>query len=252
MNDAEKQIVVVKLNKLHGLLSERISIVNVEIGNQEVLIEESKKQLTQVTNDIVKNEEELNKLKSTNQSLQVELEGLENQIKNYINEIQESKREIDEAHRSINERKPKDDFWSNLNRGLKPFTGDIPGMFSSKIGEIESKIKNLDSEIHTKNQNLSGVQIKKGECDSNIAINGNQTKELREKRDNLENKLKELGKVKTQNSDFKLQLETLKTQCKLIIENIDTGKEVLEAGINPVVEIEEKIKTLYSSNGLTY
>ncbi|KAM9983618.1 hypothetical protein ACTFIY_000358 [Dictyostelium cf. discoideum] len=251
MNDAEKQIVIVKLNKLDSILEERISIVIVEIQNQEIFISENIKQLVEVTDEIVKKEEEFKELMKRNQDLQVQLQGYESQIQDYIKEIGNSKQQISEAHDSINGQKPRDDFWSNLNRGLKPFTGDIPGLFSSNIRELENKIKNLDSEIINKSNNIGNLQIQKGEVELKIRENEIKTKELILKREKFENDKKELGKTKTLNGDFKLKLENLNYQCKSIIEAINIGIELLDIGINKILEIEENVKILFSSNGLT-
>ncbi|KAN0009000.1 hypothetical protein ACTFIU_008890 [Dictyostelium citrinum] len=251
MNDAEKQIVIIKLNKLHSILEERIIIVNVDIQKYDVLIEDNKKQLLEVTDDIVKKEKELQELIKKNQDLQVALQGLESQIQDLVTEIRNSKQEIDQANQSINQQKPKDDFWSNLNRGLKPFTGDIPGAFSNNIRELENKIRTLDSEINSKSNNIGDLQRQRGDIEMKINENETKKKELNEKKEKLEKDKKELGKTKTLNEDFKLNLENLKSQCKLIIESINTGKDLIDAGINQFNEIEEKVRVLFSSNGLT-
>ncbi|KAN0030380.1 hypothetical protein ACTA71_010145 [Dictyostelium dimigraforme] len=249
MDDAEKEKQITKLNKIHEILEYRINIVNDEIEHQTRIIEENKNHLQYVTQEIVDNEFQLNKIRRDADQIGVELKGLESQIDDYKSEIENNKGEISRLQEKIRDQLPKDDFWHNIN----PINviEDFIKLINNDISECQQRINDLDMEINNKIDNLNELERKRIDCDVMIYKINSLIPTLTNQRMDLEYQLKELGIEKTKNEDFKLELEYLKTQSKLIIDDIEQGKDLLEIGINVINEIEEKVKILFSSNGLT-
>ncbi|KAN0008731.1 hypothetical protein ACTFIU_009460 [Dictyostelium citrinum] len=65
-----------------------------------------------------------------------------------------------------------------------------------------------------------------------------------QKRVELETKLRELGIQKT-------KIRSLKSKCLQLIDETKQGKELIDNGINLVLENEDNLKLLYLNNGLT-
>ncbi|KAN0030412.1 hypothetical protein ACTA71_010177 [Dictyostelium dimigraforme] len=252
MDNAEKEIILKRLNKINGIIEERILIIVVQIQNQKSLIEEDKYQLKSLTEEIVRNEEENNKLEKEKHILLEELAQLESQMKDFQMEIDGNKKEIDYLIQQIKAQRPNDvlNILNHIFNPIGALIGDLVTSLTNNIRELEIRIGYLVNELNQKSQSLNSFYYKKEEVDRILTKVDYIKNELNEKRVDLERELKELGLQKTKNENFKLHLELLKSQCQLLIDDTNQGKELLDIGINLVLEIEGKLKSLFSSNGL--
>ncbi|KAN0008729.1 hypothetical protein ACTFIU_009458 [Dictyostelium citrinum] len=255
MYDAEKAVILIKLNKIQQIIEDRIYIVNDEIENQKKLIKSIKIQLELITIEVVKNEEDLNNIKKKVDDIHVELEGIENQIKDYKKEIGDNIEEIQRLQQKIQEIMPKDNFWENLDRIINPISTaikDLIKLLSNDIAGCQARIIMLENEIYQKQDKINYLYQQKDNCDNICVEIDRSIIILNNRRLELEHIQKELGIEKTKNENFKLELESLKSQSILIIDKIKQGIDLLDIGINLIDEIEEKSKILFSSNGLNF
>ncbi|KAK5580250.1 hypothetical protein RB653_000265 [Dictyostelium firmibasis] len=252
MDDAEKEKLLMKLNKINGVIDEKIIFVTGEIENQNKLIEDNKIQLQNTTLDIVKNETDSNEMKKQSGIISVQLAGIENQINELSKQIRENEYEIQSLKDKIEDQRPDPKAWISGTVFTNPAVAfrEISKLLNNNIQECKNKISRLSNEVNTEISKKNSHITKKNECDSTIHQIDVKLQRLQIQRADLENKLKDLGIQKTNNENFKLELQSSNSQCKLIIESVKQGKELLDIGINLVIEIEEKIKTLFSSKGL--
>ncbi|KAM9961409.1 hypothetical protein ACTFIR_004254 [Dictyostelium discoideum] len=254
MDESEKEKLLVILNKINNILEERVLILNKVIEDQNQLIEKDKNQLQLITEEIVKNEEELSKIKEEKESNTSDLESIESEMKDLQSEIDKGLAEIEILASQMNSQKPKDDALSIIYSILNPIGSiieDIVFLCTNSIKELEGKMNNLANELGKKGTNYSEFQQKKFQIEMKLDEYNCKNIYLNEQRGNLEIKLKELGIQKTKNEDFKLNLQLLKSKCLLLIDETNQGKELLDADINMVLEIQDNLKSLYSKNGLT-
>ncbi|KAK5575619.1 hypothetical protein RB653_006752 [Dictyostelium firmibasis] len=253
MDNAEKEILLIKLNKINSILEERISIVVIEIENQKQLIENDKYQLRSLTEQIVRNEEETIELGKEKDSILEKLASMESQMKDFQMEIISNKNEIEHLIQQIEAQKPNETL-NILNHIFNPIgalIGDLIMSLTNNIRELQVRIGYLVNEMNQKSQSLNEINYKREEIERILTKIENIKKNLTFQRYDLELKLKELGIQKTKNENFKLHLELLKSKCQLLIDDTNQGKELLDMGINLVLEIEENVKSLFSSNGLS-
>ncbi|KAM9960344.1 hypothetical protein ACTFIW_009478 [Dictyostelium discoideum] len=254
MDETEKEKLLVILNKINNILEERVLILNKVIEDQNQLIEQDKNQLQLITEEIVKNEEELSKIKEEKERNTSDLESIESEMKDLQSEIDKGLGEIEILASQMNSQKPKDDALSIIYSILNPIGSiieDIVFLCTNSIKELEGKMNNLANELGKKGTNYSEFQQKKFQIEMKLDEYNCKNIYLNEQRGNLEIKLKELGIQKTKNEDFKLNLQLLKSKCLLLIDETNQGKELLDADINMVLEIQDNLKSLYSKNGLT-
>lgn len=254
MNEAEKEKLLAILNKINNILEERVLILNKVIEDQNQLIEQDKNQLQLITEEIVKNEEELSIIKEEKEKNTSDLESIESEMKDLQSEIDKGLAEIEILASQMNSQKPKDDALSIIYSILNPIGSiieDIVFLCTNSIKELEGKMNNLANELGKKGTNYSEFEQKKNQIEMKLNDANCKNIYLNEQRGNLEIKLKELGIQKTKNEDFKLNLQLLKSKCLILIDETNQGKELLDADINMVLEIQDNLKLLYSKNGLT-
>ncbi|EAL72396.1 hypothetical protein DDB_G0270092 [Dictyostelium discoideum AX4] len=252
MDEEEKEKLVI-LNKINNILEERVLILNKVIEDQNQLIEQDKNQLQLITEEIVKNEEELSIIKEEKEKNTSDLESIESEMKDLQSEIDKGLAEIEILASQMNSQKPKDDALSIIYSILNPIGSiieDIVFLCTNSIKELEGKMNNLANELGKKGTNYSEFEQKKNQIEMKLNDANCKNIYLNEQRGNLEIKLKELGIQKTKNEDFKLNLQLLKSKCLILIDETNQGKELLDADINMVLEIQDNLKLLYSKNGL--
>ncbi|KAK5575618.1 hypothetical protein RB653_006751 [Dictyostelium firmibasis] len=254
MDDAEKEKLLIKLNTINCILEERISILITEIENQKKLIENDKYQLHKVTEEIVRNEEEKAQIIKERDTVLEELAKLESEMKDYQKEIDSGLEEINSLAQQLNGQTPKNDALSIVNRVFNPvgsLIDDIVFLCTNNIKEIEGKMNDLASELGLKAAKYEELYRKKDQSDYILNEKNWRNSDFTEQRAVLERKLKEIGIQKTYNENFKLDLDILKSKCQLSIDDTNQGKDLLGIGFNLVNEIEENVKSLFSSNGLS-
>ncbi|EAL72395.1 hypothetical protein DDB_G0270090 [Dictyostelium discoideum AX4] len=252
MDNAEKEKILAKLNKINSIIEERISITSDEIEKQKVLIEQDKNNLKSLTQEIVYNEQESIQIGKEKDKLLEELAHMESQMKDFQNEIVSNKNEIQHLIAQIEAQRPNETL-NILNHIFNPIgalIGDLINSLINNIRELEIRIGYLVNELNQKSQALNQFQYKREEMDRVLSKVDHIKNDLEEKRYVLEKQLNWLGIQKTKDENLKLQLELLKSQCQLLIDDTNQGKELLDVGINLVLEIEEKLKSLFSSNNI--
>ncbi|KAN0025643.1 hypothetical protein ACTFIU_001739 [Dictyostelium citrinum] len=254
MDNAEKENILMKLNKINNIIEERISITDSEIKNQILIIEREKYQLKSLTEQIVINEEESIQVGKEKDGLLEQLAHMESQMKDYQMEIQGNKMEIQHLIQQIEAQRPNEvlNILNHIFNPIGALIGDLITSLTNNIRELEIRIGYLVNELNQKSQALKSIYYRREEIDRILSKIEDIKNVLMDKRFQLENELKKLGIQKTKDENLKLQLELLKSQCQLLIDETNQGKELLDVGINLVLEIEEKLKSLFSSNGLTF
>ncbi|KAM9983573.1 hypothetical protein ACTFIY_000298 [Dictyostelium cf. discoideum] len=107
---------------------------------------------------------------------------------------------------------------------------------------LTNNVKECNDKIEINKENL--IKEEKSDCEKLKLEIDNKIQQFQTQRIELESKLKEFGIQKTNNENFKLELQSIKSQYVLLIESTNQGKDLLDIGINLVLEIEEKIKSL--------
>ncbi|KAM9960345.1 hypothetical protein ACTFIW_009479 [Dictyostelium discoideum] len=252
MDNAEKEKILVKLNKINSIIEERISITSDEIEKQKVLIEQDKNNLKSLTQEIVNNEQESIQIGKEKDKLLEELAHMESQMKDFQSEIESNKNEIQHLIAQIEAQRPNEalDILNHIFNPIGALIGDLINSLTNNIRELETRIGYLVNELNQKSQALNEFQYKREEMDRVLSKIDHIKHDLEKKRYILEKELKWLGIQKTKDENLKLQLELLKSQCQLLIDDTNQGKELLDVGINLVLEIEEKLKSLFSSNNI--
>ncbi|KAM9961410.1 hypothetical protein ACTFIR_004255 [Dictyostelium discoideum] len=252
MDNAEKEKILVKLNKINSIIEERISITSDEIEKQKVLIEQDKNNLKSLTQEIVNNEQESIQIGKEKDKLLEELAHMKSQMKDFQNEIESNKNEIQHLIAQIEAQRPNEalDILNHIFNPIGALIGDLINSLTNNIRELETRIGYLVNELNQKSQALNEFQYKREEMDRVLSKIDHIKHDLEKKRYILEKELKWLGIQKTKDENLKLQLELLKSQCQLLIDDTNQGKELLDVGINLILEIEEKLKSLFSSNNI--
>ncbi|KAM9999716.1 hypothetical protein ACTFIZ_008169 [Dictyostelium cf. discoideum] len=252
MDNAEKEKILIKLNKINSIIEQRISITSEEIEKQKVLIEHDKNNLKSLTEQIVRNEQENIEIGREKDKLLEELAHMESQMKDFQNEIESNKNEIQHLIAQIEAQKPNEvlNIFNHIFNPIGALIGDLIHSLTNNIRELQIRIGYLVNELNQKSQALNQLLYKREDMDRVLSKIDHIKNDLNEKRHVLEKQLNWLGVQKTQNENLKLQLELLKSQCQLLIDDTNQGKELLDIGINLVMEIEEKLKSLFSSNNI--
>ncbi|KAN0025641.1 hypothetical protein ACTFIU_001737 [Dictyostelium citrinum] len=251
MNEAEIEKILLKLNKINQVLEERIFNLYDEIENQIKLIQNNKAHLQTTTQDIVNNETHSEEMIKQIDLINVEIAKIESQINDLNKQITENELEIENYNQQIRDQEPTEDFWE-AGIFFNPIASfkELVNALGNNIKECNEKISNFRNEINKENQIKEQKTIKKNDCVNSKLEIDKTIQQLQIQRIELEKKLKELGIKKTNNENFKLELQSIKSQCILLIESTNQGKDLLDIGINLVDEIEDKIKTLFTTNGL--
>ncbi|KAM9983574.1 hypothetical protein ACTFIY_000301 [Dictyostelium cf. discoideum] len=252
MDNAEKEKILVKLNKINSIIEQRISITSDEIEKQKVLIEQDKNNLKSLTQEIVNNEQESIQIGKEKDKLLEGLAHMESQMKDFQNEIVSNKNEIQHLIAQIQAQRPNEvlDILNHIFNPIGALIGDLINSLTNNIRELEIRIGYLVNELNQKSQALNQFEYKREEMDRVLSKIDYIKNDLEERRYILEKELNLLGIQKTKDENLKLQLELLKSQCQLLIDDTNQGKELLDVGINLFLEIEEKLKSLFSSNNI--
>ncbi|KAM9940815.1 hypothetical protein ACTFIT_007330 [Dictyostelium discoideum] len=149
--------------------------------------------------------------------------------------------EIEDYNQQIKDQEPSGDIWEISFNPVAMFQ-EVFKALTNNIKECNEKIVNLKNEINKENLIKEENTIKKGDCEKLKLEIDNKIQQFQTQRIELESKLKEFGIQKTNNENYKLELQSIKSQCVLLIES--TNQDLLDIGINLVLEIEEKIKSL--------
>ncbi|KAM9960346.1 hypothetical protein ACTFIW_009480 [Dictyostelium discoideum] len=225
MNDAEKEKLLIKLNKIHEVIDKRILNLNDEIEIQIKLIQNNKNQLQSTTQDIVKNETESEAMRKQIDLINVELAKVESQINDLNNQITNNEMEIEDCNQQIKDQEPSGDIWEISFNPVAMFQ-EVFKALTNNIKECNDKIVNLRNEINKENLIKEENTIKKSDCEKLKLEIDNKIQQFQTQRIELE------------------KLQSIKSQCVLLIESTNQGKDLLDIGINLVLEIEEKIKSL--------
>ncbi|KAN0008757.1 hypothetical protein ACTFIU_009486 [Dictyostelium citrinum] len=252
MDEAERETLLVKLNKINYILEERVFIVNKDIESQNFLIEQDKNKLQLVTGELVINSEEIVETNKEKEKITCDMVKIESEMKDMRSEIDKGVAEVESLSSQIESHKPKNDALDILNIIINPIgsiVSDIGAL--NAINDLKGKINNLGNELGKKSSNYEELDQKRIQIDMKLRDTEGKGIYLNEQRVELETKLRELGIQKTKNENFKLNLQLLKSKCLQLIDETKQGKELIDNGINLVSEIEDNLKLLYLNNGLT-
>ncbi|KAN0033798.1 hypothetical protein ACTFIV_000266 [Dictyostelium citrinum] len=252
MDEAERETLLAKLEKINDILEERVYIVNKDIEGQNFLIQQDKNKLQLVTGELVINSEEIVETNNGKERITCDMVNIESEMKDMRSEIDKGVAEVESLASQIESHKPNNDALDILKIIINPI-GSIVSDISAlnAINDLKGKINNLGNELGKKSSNYEELDQKRNQIDMKLRDIEGKIIYLNEQRIELETKLRELGIQKTKNEDFKLNLQLLKSKCLQLIDDTKQGKELLHYGISIVSEIEDNLKLLYSNNGLT-